>query len=132
MKQIVKNAAMALAIVTMTGISAFANNGTPVNPGVQLKMTGYDNNQPVFQLNIENSEKQLYFISIKDQDGLVLYEETVKQEKVNRVFKLNTDELHNAVLYVEVSTRKSEAPVVFTIENNTRLVQETKVIPATK
>jgi hypothetical protein len=126
MKQTVKNTAMAIGLIMSMAVAPSAMAGTGIKtPGIELKFTGKENNQPVFQLDIENSAKELYFVTIKDQDGVVLYEETLAGEKINRRFRLNTEELSGAVLTVEVAARKSAAkPVVFEIKSTPRIVEE--------
>lgn len=128
MKFISKKHIAALALVFMLGITPDAMSRTGINKqGVTLKMSGKEADQPVFQLNIPNQMNELYFITITDQNNVVLYDETAKGENISRRFRLNTEDLNDAVLKVSVSTRKADRPVVFEIKVNTRMVQEAQV-----
>lgn len=130
MKTTVKNTIIALGVLAIAGLSypSMAAPGTK-DPVIVLKAAGLEANQPVFVLEIANSLKELYFITITDQDKVVLYDEGTKDELINRRFRLNTEELNDAVLRVTVTARKNGKPSVFEIRLNTKTVREALVTP---
>lgn len=128
MKKTAKNTIIALGVLAIAGLSypSMAAPGTK-DPVVVLKTAGQEANQPVLVLEIANSMKDLYFITITDQDKVVLYDETAKEEQISRRFRLDTDDLNNAVLKVTVTGRKTAKPSVFEIRLNTKTVREAQV-----
>jgi hypothetical protein len=123
-----KKTIAALALVFMLGITPNAMTETVINnPGITLTQTGKEANQPVFHLNIPNMAKELYFITITDQNNVVLYDETAKGENISRRFRLNTEDLNDGVLRVTVTTRKTAKPSLFEIKLHTRQVPEAEV-----
>lgn len=128
MKKTAKNTIIALGVLAIAGLSypSMAAPGTK-EPMVTLKTAGQESNQPVLVLEIANSMKDLYFITITDQDKVVLYDETAKEAFINRRFRLNTDDLSDAVLRVTVTSRKTAKPSVFEIKMNTKTLREAQV-----
>ena len=96
-------------------------------PAAELKYIGNVKNQPVFQLDLNSPQEDEFLISIKDQFGEILYSEKVKAKVFVRKFRLDTDNLSDAVLRVEVRTAKNHKPAVFTINRNSRFIEETSV-----
>jgi len=103
-----------------------ANDAKKTPPGAELKYIGILKNQPVFQLDLNSVEEQHFAISIKDQFGQVLYSERIKGKTFTRKFQLDTENLDDAVLRVEVKSGKNK-PEVFTINRNTRFYEETSI-----
>ena len=128
MKTKIKNYGTIALFVAFSFIAtvALANNGNGDTPAVQLKYLGNINNQPVFQLDLNGSKEQNFSIAIKDQFGEILYSERVKAKTFTRNFRLDTDNLDDAVLKVEVKDG-SKNPQVFTINRNSRFVEETSI-----
>jgi len=114
------------AFFSFIGTVALANDETKDPPTVQLKYIGVLKNQPVFQLDLSGSEEQEFTISVRDEFSEILYTERVKAKEFTRKFLLDTENLGDAVLRVEVRSGKNK-PDVFTINRSTRFVEETSV-----
>lgn len=128
MKQTMKNAAIALftLFAVSTGFTASANtpDSTPVP---QMKMIGRTSNDPVFQLNLNNSEFGKFVVIVKDEYGYILHTEVLTGVNVQRLYQLNTDDLSGIGVRFEVFNDKNERTTAFTISNNRTVVQETAV-----
>lgn len=85
---------MALALVTLCtmGLSSPTFAGTRPGDPVELIFVGNKNNQPLFQLKLNNSEKGIYFISVKDPDQNVLFSEKIKGVDIVRNYLVNINE----------------------------------------
>ena len=105
---------------------ALANDEKRDTPVAELKYLGVLQNQPVFQLNLSSVQEEVFVISIKDQFGEILYNEKIKTKAFIRTFRLDTDNLDDAVLKVEVRNGNNK-PEVFTITRNTRFYEETSI-----
>jgi hypothetical protein len=103
-----------------------ANGEKKAPPAAELKYIGILKNQPVFQLDLNSAKEEDFTIAIKDQFGQVLYSEKVKAKTYTRKFQLDTENLDDAILRVEVKSGKNK-PEVFKINRNTRFYEETSI-----
>jgi len=128
MKSKIKNygtIALFVAFSLMATVS-WANDGGNDTPAVSLKYIGLVQNQPMFQLDLNSIEETDFYVSIKDQDGRVIYNEKIKAKTFTRNFRLDTESLDDAILKVEVRDGNKK-PEVFTINRNTRYYEETSI-----
>jgi hypothetical protein len=115
MKRTIKSAALGLvALVTVNLASA-----TPYNNAAELKLVGRDNNQPLYQLNINNATEQEVIVIVKDVHGEVLHYEVVKGANISRTFLLTVDEKETADLRVEVINRNSKSKSILEFADST-------------
>ena len=95
MKTTIKNTLIGLltfaAIITVN----FANATTTeeVLPSAELKVVAHLDNQPVFQLSLNNSQHAKFLVVVKDETGAIVYQETVSGVNIKRKYQLNTEEL---------------------------------------
>lgn len=110
MKKNLKNfiAAMLIVMPALVSSPTFANGAG--EPQATVKFVGYKNTQPVYCLNINNPGSDKLTITIKDQEGVVLYEEVVTGNYISKNFLLNKEDLGNNTIYFEVS--KNAEPVI--------------------
>jgi hypothetical protein len=113
-------------LFSFIGTVTLANDEKKDPPGVQLRYIGLLKDQPLFQLDLNSVQVEEFTISVRDQFNEILYTERVKVKAFTRKFLLNTDDLGDAVLRVEVKSRKNK-PDVFTINRSTRFVEETSI-----
>jgi hypothetical protein len=126
MKKTMKKAAIGLfTILTLaTGFTSYAGEQ---KEGAELKIAGQVNNQPVFQLDLNNDLKQRFVIVIKDEFGAILHEEYVSGANISRKFRF-TDELDGINLRFEVRDVKNSKTVVFDVKNSQKTVSETAIV----
>lgn len=130
MRTVIKNAVIGLVIflTLTTNVSATPTNVANVLPAAELKMIGRLNNQPVFQLSLNNTANERFVVIVKDETGSILYQENISGVNIKRNYQLNTEELGYVGITFEIINTKESKPVVFTIENSTRIVTETFVV----
>ncbi|MBP6687195.1 MAG: hypothetical protein KA160_04985 [Lacibacter sp.] len=130
MKKTMKNAAIGLLtlLAVTTGFTAFANNTNDSTPQAELKMIGRLDNQPLFQLKLNNKEAEKFVIIVKDEFGVILHQETISGVNIVRKYQLNTEELEGIDVTFEVIGVKTTQSTVFSIKNNTRVVNETAIV----
>ena len=105
---------------------SWANDGRNDTPAVSLKYIGLVQNQPMFQLDLNSVEETDFYVSIKDQFGQVIYTEKITAKNFTRNYRLDIENLDEAVLKVEVRDGNKK-PQVFTINRNTRYYEETSI-----
>lgn len=128
MKTTVKSAAFGLMILFATVATSFNANAAEVITGAELISVGKLNNQPVFQLNLNNKVNGKYAVVVKDQFGEILHQEIVTGVNISRRFQLNTEELGNVDVHFEIIDLKaSTTSTVFKVKNNMRVITETEI-----
>lgn len=132
MKKIISNnRIIAILFFTVFSIAAapaaMAGDKKP-NVPVELSFLGHIKNQPLFQLNFKGSAEQNEFvIIISDEGGNTLYRENIKGENFSKKFLLNTEELGDDPLYFTIFCKNNKAAVEYTVNRNSRTVQEVVV-----
>jgi len=126
MKQTMKNAAIGLftLLAVTTGFTASAGDTTEA---AELKIAGQLNNQPVFQLDLNNATTQRFIIVVKDEYGTVLHEEIVYGTNISRKFQLNS-ELQGIDVRFEIRNVRSSKTAVFNVKNNTKVIAEASIV----
>ncbi len=130
MKQTMKNAVIGLftILAVTTGFTAFANGNNDSTPAAELKLIGRADNQPVFQLNLNNKENEKFVVVVKDEYGVILHQEVISGVNLTRKYQLNTEELDGVGIIFEVISSKTSKMAVFNIKNNTRVINETAIV----
>lgn len=105
--------------------TAFANSTTEKPPVVSY--AGSVNGQPLFQVNIDNKNGDVYLLSITDDEGNLLYSEKIKDQKVSRTFQYNQPDREDAKLTFVLAGEKEKQTQVFKINTNTQVVQDVVV-----
>lgn len=122
---------MLMAVVALTfafSTTTLANGEkTPKSSSIELKFIGHYENQPVFQLDLNNTEEDEFSITFRDDFGNVLYSGKVKGSNISKKFMLNTEEIGDNVLSVEVKAKKNDKAEVYKINRNRSYVEETVV-----
>lgn len=130
MKTTFKNTLIAL----FTFISILAVNSTnattteEVSPAAELKVVAHLDNQPIFQLSLHNAQNAKFIVVVKDETGSVVYQETVSGVNIKRKYQINTEELGTTSLSFEIIGKNNEKPVVFTVESNVIINEETLIV----
>lgn len=132
MKKIMRNyGIMAIALVAFTlafSTTTLANNEKEkVASAIELKFIGHYENQPVFQLNLNNKEEDEFTITFRDDYGNVLYAGKVKGSNISKKFMLNIEEIGDNILSVEVKSKKKNQSEVYQINRSRSYVEETVV-----
>ncbi|RXK58412.1 hypothetical protein ESA94_17385 [Lacibacter luteus] len=119
MKTTIKNAVIGLVTLVAIFTVNFANATTTedVAPAAELKLITHLDNQPVFQLSLNNAQNAKYLVVVKDESGAIVYQETVSGVNIKRKYQLNTEELGVTGLTFEIVGKSNEKPVVFTVGN---------------
>jgi hypothetical protein len=118
--------ALAFALTfSLTSAETFATdkNDTPV----QLVYLGNVNNQPVFQLILNNDETSEYVVTLRDASGEVLYSEEVKGKQFPRKYRVNTEESGVSGIMFEVKNKKDNTKTVYTVSATSHLVQDVAI-----
>ena len=124
-----RNIALALVTVLTFAVSPAANaTDDKNNASVELKFIGNYKNNPVFELNFAQAgADNEYVVVIRDEYGNAIYRETFSSNILSKKFLLNTEEIGNDTLRFEITGKKSNKTVVYSVNQNTRFVDEVSV-----
>jgi predicted transcriptional regulator len=111
------------AFLTLT-ISQTGFAGITDSTPVELKFVGNMKNQPVFQLDLHNKLAGEYNIQIKDANNEVIYSETLKGTEISRKYQFLTDEVDARTLQFEITDKKDNTSVIYSVNRQTRTVQD--------
>ncbi len=130
MKTTIKNTLIGLFTFAAISTVNVANATTTeeVSPAAELKLVAHLDNQPVFQLSLNNAQNAKFIVIVKDETGAIVYQETVSGVNIKRKYQLNTEELGTTGLSFEIIGKNNEKPVVFTVENNVTISEETLIV----
>jgi hypothetical protein len=130
MKKAMRNLGIALIALTL-GFStvALANDGDKDKNthNTELKFIGNLENQPVFQLDLSNTEDDEITVTFRDEAGNVIYANTFKGASISKKFLLKSEEFGDSALNVSVRSKKNNSTEVFSINRNHTYVEETTV-----
>ncbi|MEP7277884.1 MAG: hypothetical protein ABI813_04515 [Bacteroidota bacterium] len=112
------------ALLIASTSNLMVNEETKPKAGIDLKFIGNNDNQPVFQLNVNNAEVREYIVTFRDEQNTVLYSGKLKGINISKNFQLNTEDGADGSLSVEVVSRKSNKAEVYKINRTTSFTQE--------
>ena len=105
-----------------SSLNGFA--GVADSTPVELKFVGNLQNQPVFQLDLNNEKSGEYFIIIKDANSEVIFSETLKGTQISRKYKFLTEEVDVSTLQLEITNKQENTTTVYTVNRKLRTVQD--------
>lgn len=98
---------------------------------VEFKYLSKVNNQPLFQLNMNNNEADEYYVKVKDGTGSILYSEKVKGKKILRKYLLdiNEEDLNSSEfkLSFEVIKTSTHEKMVYKVTRDSHVVEDIQV-----
>lgn len=121
---------MMFALIALTlGFSTItlANDEGKAKNITDLKFIGNMENQPVFQLSLNNTEDDEFTVTFRDEAGNVLYNDKFKGANLSKKFMLKSEEFGDSALNVVVKSKKYNTTDVYTINRSHTYVEETVV-----
>ena len=134
-----KRAITKTGTITAVLISMFMLGFTPVtkseernetvekNQSATIKFMGKLTNGPLFQLNMNNTEADVFLIRVKDADGNLLYSESLKGVNVSRNYQLaiDRDELYESFnVRFEITSLHTKQTFIYNASNKSRTVSD--------
>ena len=80
------------------------------DPKTSVSLVGYNNNQPVYKVEIRNPENLRLRVVIRNAEGDILHEEAVQGTEITKAYRIVRQEIGRGELFVEVS--RLEDPLV--------------------
>lgn len=132
MKKIFRNS----RLIAVAFLTLFAASTTKADDSIRLKsavpaelrFAGMIYNDPLFELRVAGDPHQDDFtVSISDYQGNVLYRENIRSATFSKKFLLNSEELGDEPLLVEIISRKTRKSLVYEIKSYSNVVQKVEM-----
>jgi hypothetical protein len=118
---------LAVAALVIAGTTSAQASDTPKNTPVEIKYLGSFNSKPVFEIAFDNADSEEIYLTLKDNDGNILYSEVVKDKKFSRKIQLDNEELYGSKVTLTLRSRKGTQHQVFQINKNVRVVEDVQI-----
>lgn len=124
---------IALAAIISTSFSnpVLATDKKNDPPGVEIKYVGFQYNNPVFEIFMNNTKDDNFIITIRDVSGTVLFSEKLTGKNLSRKYRIDTEEeITQGSLRFEVRSLNNKKTDIYTVgvnENTTREMAVDKI-----
>lgn len=126
MKKVITIIALIAFTLGFTTVTLANDEGKTKNT-TELKFIGNMENQPVFQLNLANTQEDEFTVTFRDETGNVLYTDKFKGANITKKFMLKSEDFGDAALHVTVKSKKNNSSEVYIINRSHTYVEETVV-----
>jgi hypothetical protein len=106
--------------------SAFAQG--PDNPSDPVvKYVGSLDGQPVFKVELNNEDAQARYLTIKDDEGTVLYSEKIRDKQFSKKFRFDNADRDNVKLTFIIEGNNGIQSKEFKVNTSTRVLNDVVV-----
>lgn len=98
-----------------------------LNTAVAIKYIGMVDDNPLFQIEFDNKNTETYHVSIKDEEGNILYNEKFRDLKYSRKFKFERHDGQEMKLTFVLAGEKESQTQVFEVSTSIRVIQDVVV-----
>jgi hypothetical protein len=130
MKKKFIQSAVAIQLLLLLTTGAAAQSINTDKPATEMKIAGQINNQPVFELFINNDAYSRYKVIVTDEYGTLMHEETLNGTNPSRKFMINKTELGETGVVFEVYSGGIKT-ATYTIKNN-RIITDNFIVTVKK
>jgi len=123
---LVKRSVLSLGLTTvlLSGMSSAQSSATP-EPLV--KYIGTLDGQPIFRVQVDNQPGSVYHLTIKDDEGTVLYAEKIKDKQFSKSFKFDHANRDNVKLTFTLQGNKNTQSKEFSVNTTTKVLDNVVV-----
>jgi len=124
-----KTKTFALALVTLfaTSFTAPAFAAEEDDKKAEISYVGNINDLPVYRLSLNNKANEIYFVSVTDNDGNVIYNEKVSGAKIVRNYQFDADLYSEYDLTFTISNLKGKTVSVYNVSKSKKVINEVAV-----
>ena len=96
-------------------------------PAPAIKYVGSLDGQPLFKVELNNENAKVQYLTIKDDQGVVLYSEKIRSKQFSKTFRFESLDRDNVKLSFIVETDKGTQSQEFKVNTNTRVLNDVVV-----
>ena len=118
---LVKRSVLSLGLSTIL-FSGIASAQSSKTPEPIVKYLGTLDGQPIFRVHLDNAPGNVYHLTIKDDEGTVLYAEKIKGKQFSKSFKFDNAERDNVKLTFTLQGNKNTQSKEFKVNTTTKVL----------
>lgn len=100
---------------------------TATSPEPAIKYIGSLDGQPVFKVDLNNLNGNVYHFTIKDETGSILYAEKIKAKEFSKKFKFENTDRSNVKLTFSLESKAGVQSQEFQVNNSTKVFNDVVV-----
>ncbi len=109
----------------LIGLQSAASAQEAPKPNVQY--VGSLDGKPVFKVDLDNESGNVYDLTIKDDQGTILYAQRIREKQFSRKFKFDNADNDNVRLTFILSNNKETQSQEFKVNTKTRVFNDVVV-----
>ena len=121
---LVKRSVLSLGLTTvlLSGMTSAQSSPEPL-----VKYIGTLDGQPIFRVQIDNQPGTIYHLTIKDDEGTVLYAEKIKDKQFSKSFKFDNAARDNVKLTFTLQGNKNTQSKEFKVNTTSKVLDNVVV-----
>jgi hypothetical protein len=123
---LVKRSVLSLGLTTVL-LSGMTSAQSSATPEPIVKYIGTLDGQPIFRVQLDNQPGSIYHLTIKDEEGTVLYAEKIKDKQFSKSFKFDNAARDNVKLTFTLRGNKSTQSKEFKVNTTTKILDNVVV-----
>jgi hypothetical protein len=123
---LVKRSVLSLGLSTIL-LAGAASAQSSTNPDPAVKYIGTLDGQPMFKVQLNNQTGNVYHLTIKDDEGTVLYTERITDKQFAKSFKFDNAERNNVKLTFVLEGNKTVQSKEFNVNSSTQVLDNVVV-----
>jgi len=123
---LVKRSVLSLGLSTIL-LAGAASAQSSTNPDPAVKYIGTLDGQPMFKVQLNNQTGNVYHLTIKDDEGTVLYTERFTDKQFAKSFKFDNAERNNVKLTFILEGNKTVQYREFNVNSSTQVLDNVVV-----
>jgi hypothetical protein len=123
---LVKRSVLSLGLTTVL-LSGMTSAQSSATPEPIVKYIGTLDGQPIFRVQLDNQPGTIYYLTIKDEEGTVLYAEKIKDKQFSKSFKFDNASRDNVKLTFTLQGNKNTQSKQFKVNTTTKVLDNVVV-----
>jgi hypothetical protein len=115
------------SLVLIGSANTASASSTDTTPVPAVKYLGSLDGLPVFRVELNNETAKVQYLTIKDDQGVVLYSEKIKNKQFSKSFKFENADRDNVKLTFTVESDNGVQSQEFKVNTNTRVYNDVVV-----
>lgn len=111
-------------VVPSLSYTANAQQMTTTKNNPEIKYLGTIQDKLVFQVDLPNASSNSLFVSIKDEEGFVLFSQKIRDNKFSRKFAFDREEFEGKKLSFVIHDASETTAQTFQVARNLRFVED--------
>jgi len=120
----------ALALMLISTVPAFAQTiekSAVTETPVKVTYLGRVDLQPVFQIEIDNIKENELYVSLRDEDGTLLYADKFKDQKFSKKFRFDTYDVVSMKVTLSLTSKNNKKTQVLQFGNVLTTIEDVVV-----